>query len=61
MSELSAKQRSVNRIGESFFSVTEWLIYGTIYQFVQISTNLSKCSRSLNNDYLLKYHKANFA
>jgi len=30
------KQRSVDRIRESFCSVTEWLIYETIYQFVQI-------------------------
>jgi len=30
------KQRSVGGIGESFFSVTERLIYGSIYQFVQI-------------------------
>ena len=30
------KQRSVHRIRESFCSVTERLIYETIYQFVQI-------------------------
>jgi len=30
------KQRGVSRIRESFFSVTEWLICGTVYQFVQI-------------------------
>jgi len=30
------EQRSVGGIGESFFSVTERLIYGSIYQFVQI-------------------------
>ena len=32
----AVQQRSVDRIRESFFSVTQWLIYGTIYQFVQI-------------------------
>jgi len=53
------KQRSVNKkLVKVFFSITEWLIYGTICQFVQ--TSLSRFSRSLSNDYLLKYCKANF-
>jgi len=33
----------VHRIRESFISLTQWLIYGTIYQFVhilQVSVNL---------------------
>ena len=34
---VTVKQRSTNSIRLNFFSVTEWLIYGTIYQFVQIS------------------------
>jgi len=37
----TVKQRSVDRIRQSFFSVTEWLIYGTIYQLVQVSQVLA--------------------
>jgi len=39
-----------------FFSVTEWLIYGTIYQFVQIL----QVSVNLTDRLSGKYCKANF-
>ena len=38
------QQRVINRIRGKFFPVTEWLIYGTIYHFVQkfkVSVNLT--------------------
>jgi len=41
---------------QSFFSVTEWLIYGTIYQFVQIL----QVSVNLTDRLSGKYCKANF-